>query len=91
MPFLSYERVQAVPGGAQTAAALTIPSTCQRAQLQADTADIRYTCDNATNPTAAVGMLLVADEPPQWMEVEDLQRMRFISVGAVGGLSLHYR
>jgi len=89
--FIGYQRVAAVPGGPLTAAALTIPQAVARVQLQADTGNIRYTLSGAPPaPTALVGMLLVADALPIWVEREDLANIQFISVAGVVGLSLHY-
>jgi hypothetical protein len=89
--FVGYEQIVYGPA-VQTVAALTIPPTTIRAQLQAETSDMRYTMDgNPVRPTPAEGMLLLQDEPPEWFEVEDLQRIRFLGDGgAVGQLNIHY-
>ena len=91
MPYIGYQRVAAIPGGVRTAADLTIPEATARVHLQADIGNIRYTMSGAPPPpTALIGFLLVADEPPQWFEREDLANIQFISVAGVAGLSLHY-
>ncbi len=88
--YLSYEQV-VVSNVVLTAAALTIPNNVTGVQLQADTADVRYTMDDATNPTVASGMILLTTEPPAEFLIEDLQRIRFIRSGGVdANLNVHY-
>lgn len=84
---------QAIAAGVveQTAAALTIPSATQRAQLQASAQNIRYRLDDG--PTDAVtGMTLIVGNDPVWVEREDLDRIRFISanVAAPAQLDIQY-
>lgn len=90
--FVGYQQVT-FGAVVQTAAAnLNIPPTTIRAQLQADTADMRYTMDgNAIRPTPVEGMLLLNGLAPEWFEIEDLNNLRFMGDGgAVGQLNVHY-
>ena len=90
--FLGQEQV-AVSNVLLTVASLTIPGPTTHVQIQAGTNDVRYTMDNATNPTQTLGMIFssTAPEPVYEFLAEDLQRIRFIR-GAVadGTLDFHY-
>lgn len=56
-----YQQIEAAALAA--AVALTIPAGTERAWLQAETANVRYRTDG-TDPTASVGMLLIAGGAP---------------------------
>lgn len=89
--FGKYERI-AINGTTvtQLSAVANIPPGTIRAQLQADTANIHYTMDGASNPSSTVGMRLIAGLAPEWFEIKDLVRMRMISAGSASGLNIHY-
>ena len=55
-------------------------------ELQADTANIRYTMDNSSNPSGSLprGMILLTTEPPRKFLKEDIVRMRFTCASAAG-------
>jgi hypothetical protein len=55
---LGHQTLSAVQLGA--AIAPTVPSGTREMWVQADTANVRYTLDGTTVPTAAVGMIVVA-------------------------------
>jgi len=89
--YIGYQQV-GVAGVVLTAANLNIPPECSRAHLQATNVDIFYTMDeNPVNPTAITGMVLQQGLAPEWFEVEDLARIRFIAGGAGNAfLNIHY-
>jgi len=86
--YLGYNRI-VVDAEVKTASDLTIPSTATGAVLQSDTAAVRYTCDNATNPNSGNGMLLRLTDPPFEMLIEDVLRIRFCKDGVAGSATLH--
>lgn len=88
--YLHFERV--VAGAAVSdASALSPPPNATHAELQADTADIRYTMDGATNPTQTSGMILLIEHEPKPFVIEDVKRIRFTrGEGSDGGLCIHY-
>ena len=88
--FIGYERVD-VDTTVKTQSALTISAKATHAELQADGADVLYTMDNATNPSAALprGMILQNGEKPETFLIEDVKRIRF-TTAATAGLNLHY-
>lgn len=88
--FIGFEQV-AVSTSVLTATALTIPAKALGAELQADTADVRYTMDNTTAPTTTSGMILLTTEAPRQFSIDDLKRIKFIrSGGADAKLNIHY-
>ncbi len=90
MACIGFERVRAGPG-VQTVAALTVPGNCTHVEVQADTADIRYTLDGATDPSHAVGFIFEAGAVVTTPILrEDLANIRFIEAGANAWLSVHY-
>jgi len=88
--FIGYQRVVVGPAVVNLTGVVAVPAGTVRVQLQADLLSIRYTMDNATNPNAGFGMLLIDGLSPEWFELEDLLRMRAVSVGALSGLNIHY-
>ena len=75
----------------KTAADLaTIPAKATSVELQAVTNHISLTMDNATDPTATAGMLLLTTSPPKEFLIEDLLRIRFIQVTGAGVLNCHF-
>lgn len=87
--YLHYEQV-ASSAVVKTTSALNPPPEATGVDAQAETEDIRYTMDGATNPTAATGMLLKSGAAPIYFLIEDLKRIRFIQSGTGGKLNLHY-
>lgn len=59
-------------------------------ELQATAANISYTMDNVTDPTATKGMVLLTTEPPKLFINDDLKRIRFISVSGSPMLNIHF-
>ncbi len=91
MAYISHESVIAAVG-VKTVAALTIPANATHAELQATVANVNYTMDGTSAPTATtVGMVLLAAEQPKLFLVEDLRNIIFIrGSGADGNLNIHY-
>lgn len=88
--YLFCERIP-VAGAVLTQAALAIPAKATGAELQADTASIRYTMDNSTVPAAGgPGMLLNTTDPPKTFLIEDLKRIKFTQGSGAAGLNIHY-
>ena len=89
--FRSYERVEA-DNTVKDADDLTIPDFCTHAELQADTQNIHYTMDDATDPTqAGIGMVLLKDEPPIVFTIGNVKKIRFDrGAGSNGYLNIHY-
>jgi len=88
--YLSYEQVGAV-AVVRTVADLTVPANATHAELQATVAGVAYTMDDATDPTVASGMVLLATEPPKSFLIEDIRRIRFICFDALNAnLNIHY-
>lgn len=88
--FLRYAQAAVTTAGVQTSASLNLPGKATGAELQAEGGDIRYTMDDATQPTTTVGMLLLAGEAPVHFLIEDVKRMRFTAVGPAATLHVHY-
>jgi len=90
MPFLRYQQVM-VQNAVLDVAALNIPQGTARAQIHVTTQPVRYTMDGATVPTVTVGMEFTVGNAPEWFDIEDLQRIQFISgAGANAFLNIHY-
>ena len=88
--YLSFQRV-ASDATAKTQSAFTIPAKATAVELQADTQAIRYTMDNATDPTSSSGMLFLTTEEPKFFLIDDFRRIRFTQgAGGAGGLNVHY-
>lgn len=91
MTYLDVEQVVAT-SSVKDVDDLTVPNNATWAELQADTANIRYTMDAATNPTSTSGMLLLTTEDPSFFLIEDVKRIRFTrdAGGVDGNLNLSY-
>jgi len=88
--YLSHEQVAAT-AAVKDVDDLTVPAKATHAELQADTSDIRYTMDNATDPTQTSGMILLTTEDPMLFLIEDINRIRFTrGSGSNGNLNVHY-
>lgn len=89
--FLSYQQVAATDV-VQTVASLAVPGNATAAELLADTQDVRYTMDNATDPTETTGMILKVGDPPKRFPIDDVCRIRFVRGAGFGGfLNIHYQ
>ncbi len=90
MPYVGYEQ-EAATDTVKTVSSLTVPANATLVELQADTQDVRYTMDNATDPSQTSGMVLLTTHVPKLFSVEDLRRIRFVrGAGSNGNLNLHY-
>ena len=90
MSYLFHERVTA-EATVKDVNDLAVPNNATSARLQADTSDIRYTCDGATNPSQTTGMVLVNGLEPEDFLLEDILKIRFTrGSGTNGGLNIHY-
>jgi hypothetical protein len=90
MAYLGFERVVA-DGAVRDITNWTVPGNATWVELQADTQDVRYTMDGATDPAQASGMILLTTEPPKLFLIEDLQRIRYTrGAGADGAINAHY-
>lgn len=88
--YLGYEQVVA-DSSVKNAAALNPPGKATYAELQADTQDVRYTMDNATDPSSTTGMVLATTHDPKQFQIDDVKRIRFTrGAGSDGNLNLHY-
>lgn len=88
--YLNYQQV-ASTDAVQTVAALTVPARATHAELQADTNNVRYTMDNATDPDQLVGMVLLVTSEPKLFLIDDIRRIRFHrGAAANGNLNIHY-
>lgn len=91
--FLKYQQVD-VTTAVKTFADLPSPLPpygMSGAMLQAETQNVRYTCDNGTNPTSSVGMLLITGLAATEFTFDDMKRIRFIlAAGASGKLHIHW-
>lgn len=67
-------------------------STCKgkpnRALIQCEAQDVRWTDDPDVTPTAAIGMLLKTNTVLEY--TGDLSKLRFIEVAATAILNVHY-
>jgi len=72
---IGYERVIA-DATVKTATAFSIPDRATRAIVQCEDFNVRFTMDNATDPSASVGFLM---QQGTWYEfpIEDFKRIRF--------------
>ena len=88
--YIGFQQVVA-SSAVKTVADLTVPAKATAVEIQADDQSVRYTMDDATNPTADVGMVFLVTEPPKTFLIEDLRRIRFIrGAGSDGNLNFHY-
>jgi len=88
--YVGFEQIT-VSSTVLTQADLTIPAGASHVELQADTQSVRYTMDNSSDPTAAIGMILLVTEPPKLFQLEDMQRVRLIrGAGSDAKLNIHY-
>jgi len=90
MAFLLSEQIVAT-AVVKTVTSLTVPAEATGAQLQSDTNDVRYTMDDATDPTQTEGMILVNGLDPEEFLIGDVRKIRFIRGAASdGNLNIHY-
>lgn len=84
MPCISFQQVVA-DNSVKTKNNLAIPARATHAELQADhvtnATGIRYTLDG-TAPTVSKGMVLVPDNAPTTVLIEDLINIKFIRDGS---------
>lgn len=84
---LTYAQITTLTGSSQLPA---IPSGCFSALVQAEAQNVRYRPDGATTaPTATVGMLLIAGDPPTKIS-GNLAAFRFIEAAVGGKLNIIY-
>lgn len=90
MAYIGYEQVP-VAGVVVGFASFTLPAGCAtHMELQAETANIRYTMDG-TIPDATTGMLLINGSDPVAFLIENLLTARFFGDGgAAAMLHVHY-
>jgi hypothetical protein len=83
-PAKAYERLSVGSGPV----GFTLPTQAAYAIIDCETAPVRWRADGV-NPTATVGMRLLADER-LLMDVADLSAVRFIAIAATANLNIHY-
>ena len=90
MAYVGYEQV-AVAGAVVDITSFTIPNgSPTHVELQAETANIRYTMDGSI-PDGTTGMLLINGADPLAFLIEDLLTARFFGDGgAAATLHAHY-
>ena len=90
MAYLSYEQIS-VSNAVLDSDDLTIPNNAQRAELQSDTHNVRYTMDGSTDPTTSSGMLFLTTSDPKDFPIKDVYNIRFIRDGGSDcKLNVHY-
>jgi len=82
---LGYEQVT----GLTAAKTLTIPTGARVVALQAQDQDIRWR-DDGTDPTATVGMILIAGDRPFLYNGNDLTALSFFEAAATAILNVTY-
>jgi hypothetical protein len=88
--YIFYEQV-AVSNTVLSRANFNIPNQVTHVELQADTANIRYTMDGYTDPTVSSGMLLLTTSDPKIFMADDLLKLRVIrDGGSDANLNMHY-
>lgn len=89
MPYIGYQQ-EASSAAVKTADDIIIPKNATSCEVQADTNNVKYTCDG-TDPTTTFGMTFLTTEPPKEFLIEDIRSIKFIqnSVGA-GNLNFHF-
>lgn len=88
--YLSFQQVTAT-ASVKTVANLTVPPAATHAELQASGQDVRYTMDDATDPTQTSGMVLATTHEPKTFLIEDVRRVRFVrGAGSDGALNVHF-
>jgi len=89
--YLGYQRIAITDLVQLGSAAFTLPVGVNMAELQSETSAVRYTMDNATNPSTSQGMLLRLTDEPKLFLIENLLRMRFCRDGGANAvLNVHY-
>ena len=89
--FIGFQAVAAT-STLKNVGSLTIPAGATGAQIQSETAPVRFTMDGSSfNPTSTVGMLLKLTDMPREYLIEDIRRIRFCRDGSSDGvLNIHY-
>ncbi len=90
MIYIGFERV-ASSAAVRTVHNLTIPRGATHAEIQADTQNVRYTMDAATNPAEGSGMMFLTTSEPKTFLITNVRRIRFIQdTAGAGALNIHY-
>lgn len=91
MSFLLFEQVEISDTVLTGSVGLSPPANATHAEIQADTQDIRYTMDGATDPTQTFGMILNTGDIPKFFALEEIKLGRFVrGAGSDAKLNLHY-
>ncbi len=90
MQFLGYEQIT-VSDSVLDVSNLTVPANTTFVEIQSETQNVRYILDGDTEPTVSTGMVLLVTEPPKFLEIEDLNDIKFIrDGGSDAALNVHY-
>lgn len=73
-----------------TATSLTVPGTAAQCQVTVEGADVRYTYDGVTTPTATTGFLAMAGALLNFSGATLLSNLKFIAVGGSPTLNVQY-
>lgn len=75
-----------------TASDLTIPAKATHAEIVVDTANVRYTMDNSTNPNTERGSIFKTTDPPKEFLIDDIKRIRYTQAvaGSTARMNIHY-
>ena len=73
--------------GLSSVKTLTVPADAQFALIQVESKDVRWR-DDGTDPTASVGMLLLANQDIWY--ANDLSKLKFIETAASAKLNVAY-
>jgi len=82
---LGYEQIT----GLTSAKALTPPTGARIVALQAQDQNVRWR-DDGTDPTATVGMILIAGDAPWVYNGDDLDAIKFFEAAATAILNVSY-
>ncbi len=67
------------------------PANATGVELQSSNAAVRYTMDDAYDPSTTWGMLIKLNDMPKTFSIDDLRRIRFCRDGVTNAnLHLHY-
>lgn len=84
---MGYQQISAATLAAATA--LTVPAGANVALIKSDTANVRWTDDGVTAPTAAIGMLMLStDQAYEYWGT--LGQLKFILAGGSPVLNISY-
>lgn len=85
----NYQTSQATTSAAASLSAGGIPQGANSVVIRTETQSVRYTDDNTAVPTASVGQLINASDPPLWYQGQ-LSALQFIQASASAKLNVNF-